>query len=70
MTYANHFIYDVFKLGPTATHAIDVELRDRQCNRQDFTIPLADARFRVAELDAVSMWQLKAWDEPYECKFD
>jgi hypothetical protein len=77
--YANHFIYDVFRLGSTATHAIDVELRDRQCNRQDFTIPITDKGISaqgcafsslVAEIDAASIWRLNAWGEPYECQFD
>ena len=70
MVYPNHFIYDMLNLGSKATHAIDVELRDRQCNRQDFTIPLTDKGISVAEIDAASIWRLKAWGDVYECQFD
>lgn len=31
---------DLFKLGDTATWEIEVELRDRECNRDDFIIPM------------------------------
>lgn len=31
---------DLFNLGSTATWAIKVELSDRECNRDDFIIPL------------------------------
>ena len=31
---------DLFKLGDTATWEIEVELRDRECNRNDFIIPM------------------------------
>ncbi len=70
MVYPNHFIYDLLKLGSKATHAIDVELRDRHCNRQDFTIPLSDEGISIAEIDRLNMWKLKACGEPYECRFD
>tara|TARA_B100000902_G_C27068681_1_gene792895 strand:- start:59 stop:265 length:207 start_codon:yes stop_codon:yes gene_type:complete len=31
---------DLFELGDTATWEIEVELRDRECNRNDFIIPM------------------------------
>ena len=65
--YPNYFIYDVFKLGSRATHAIDVELRDRQCNRQMFTILLESDDYLIRELDGVSNWYIKGWGDPYPC---
>jgi hypothetical protein len=33
---------DLFKLGDTATWEIEVELKDTQCRRDDFIIPLTE----------------------------
>ena len=66
---SNYFIYDLLGLGSKATHALDVQLRDRECNRQDFTIPITAQGISIAEIDRLSQWKLKAWGDPYECEF-
>ena len=71
MTYPNHFIYDLFQYGSTATHAIDVVLRDRHCNKAHFTIPIKDPNeFDMPSIADHSEWYVKAFGYPYECTFD
>ena len=71
MTYANHFIYDLFQYGNSATHAIDVELRDRQCNKREFTIPLKNPdQFDMGSIKEYSDWYVKAYGFVYQCNFD
>ncbi len=68
MTHPNHFIYDVFNLRSSATHAVDVELRDRECNRRDFTIPCPEF-VDHADIEQAVIWYVKSMGFIYPCKF-
>ena len=68
MKNANYFIYDPFNLGWDAKWAIDMELRDYECNRQDFTVLISSPDYLTKDLEKKMHWKIKACSDPYELK--
>ena len=63
---AKHFIHNPFKVPYSkVTHAMDVEVRDVQCNRIEMTLLLPNTDFYVSDINAVMEWSIRAWSEPY-----
>ena len=62
---------DLFKLGDTATWEIEVELKDTQCRRDDFIIPLTEELAMEADIFG-SLWtriKYHLLDTPYRLKY-
>ena len=65
---AKHFIHIPFKVPYSkVTHAMDVEVRDLQCNRIEMTILFGDEQesLLMKDIDAVMEWSIRACSEPY-----
>tara|TARA_R100001443_G_scaffold97714_1_gene104589 strand:- start:642 stop:857 length:216 start_codon:yes stop_codon:yes gene_type:complete len=66
MDTAKHFIHNPFKVPYSkVTHAMDVEVRDRQCNRIEMTLLLSDPNTDLDDLDEVMEWSIRAWNDCY-----
>ena len=54
---AKHFIHNPLNVPYSeVTHAMDVEVRDRQCNRIEMTLLLPNTDFYVSDINAVMEW--------------
>ena len=66
MSIANHFVHNPLNVPYSeVTHAMDVEVRDVQCNRIEMTLLLPNTDFYVSDINAVMEWSIRAWSEPY-----
>mgnify|MGYP003146430636 CR=1 FL=1 len=66
MSNARYFIHNPFMLpGSEVTHAMDVEVRDCECNRIEMTLLLSDPDTSLDDLDKVMEWSIRAWSDSY-----
>ena len=71
MSNARHFIHNPYNL-PTSevTHAMDVEVRDCECNRIEMTLLLPSPDLPITDLDQVMEWSIRACSNPYPFTWD
>ena len=70
MSNARYFIHNPFMLPDSeVTHAMDVEVRDCECNRIEMTLLLPNTDFYVSDINEVMEWSIRAWSEPYPFEF-
>lgn len=73
MSNAKHFIYNPLNLPDSKiTHAVDVEMRDCECNRLPMTILLDREDFLLTWLEAQidQSWSIRAWSDSYPFTWD
>jgi len=73
MDTAKHFIHNPFKVPYSkVTHAMDVEVRDCQCNRIDMTILFGEriSSILMKDIDEVMEWSIRSASEPYPFTFE
>ena len=71
MSNARHFIHNPSNLATSkVTHAMDVEVRDCECNRIEMTLLLSDPNTSINELNEVMEWSIRAWSDPYPFTWD
>ena len=71
MSNARYFIHNPYKLSTSkVTHAMDVEVRDCECNRIEMTLLLSDPNTSINELNEVMEWSIRAWSDSYPFTWD
>ena len=73
MSNARCFIYNPLRLRDNeVTHAMDVEVRDIECNRTSMTLllPKSHETLTINELENHIPWKIKAWSDAYPFTWD